>query len=258
MNPRDLAISNEPKGTDDGDVFREKGHGAGRRQRFQHRLGDYPQAARRGGGSRLHPSARRQDGTAGAEAGRACRRQADHLVRRPEGRGRRTGLRGSQADLRIARFRPPLDRLRPARRPEVRVRRLQPRGLQDGDGRQRLLAGRRRPPRGPRHDRRRLDPHAHLLRRRKGRPRLQHDGGLQGRARRLGQVPRLRPRPQENSGQRPLGRAGEDARRVGRRRFRPARGTVRGGRPHAAERHPRGSRRIGHVPAVGPRLRDQR
>ena len=97
MSLGDLAISKEPKGTDDGDVFREKGHGAGRRQRFQHRLGDQPQAARRRRGGRLHPPARREDGTARAEAGRAGRRQADHPLRRPEGRGPRPRLRRGQA-----------------------------------------------------------------------------------------------------------------------------------------------------------------
>ena len=52
-----------------------------------------------------------------------------------------------------ARLRAPFDRVCPGRRPEVPVRERQPRGLQDGHGHQRLLAGDRGSPRGPRHAR---------------------------------------------------------------------------------------------------------
>ena len=45
----------------------------------------------------------------------------------------------------VARLRAPLDRLRADRRHQVPVRRMQPRGVQDGDGHQRLLAGRSSP-----------------------------------------------------------------------------------------------------------------
>ena len=113
-------------------------------------------------------------------------------------------LRQGEGSLRQARLRPPLDRLRPHRRPPVPVPHVQPRRVQDRDGHLRLLARHRRPPRRPADDRRRRDRHPHLLRRRKSRLRLQHDGRLQGGARRLGQVPRLRPRAPKRSASTPF------------------------------------------------------
>ena len=63
----------------------------------------------------------------------------------------------AKADLWRARLRAPFDRVRADRRFEVPVRGGQPRGLQDGHGYQRLLAGHRGSPRGPR-DARREEP----------------------------------------------------------------------------------------------------
>ena len=160
--------------------------------------------------------------------------QADHPLRRPGRRRHRPRLPRGRRDLRLARLRPPLDRLRPARRPEVPVRQRQPERLQDGDGHLGLLAGRRRPGGRQGHARGRRDRHADLLRRREGRLGLQPDGRLQGRARRRGEVPRLRPRPEEDPGQRRLGRIRQDPRRLRRGRLGQARRALRGGLPPRA------------------------
>ena len=195
--------ASDAKGAADGIVHGQEGTGPGGRQRLQHRLGDQPQAPRRGGRDRLHPPAGREDGAPGPQAGRPDRRQARHLLRRPEGRGRRPGLRRGPQDLRHARFRAPLDRLRADRRHQGAVRQLQPRRLQDGHGHQRLLAGHRLPSRGRVDAQRRRDRHADVLRRRAGRLRVQPDGRVQGRARRRGAVPGLRPRARSGSASTP-------------------------------------------------------
>ena len=82
--------------------------------------------------------------------------------------------------LRPARFSRPLDRLRPAAGVAQALRRNEPRGLAPGDGHQRLQLGGREPGGRAADDRWRHDPDDQLLRRRKSRARLQHDGRLQG------------------------------------------------------------------------------
>ena len=87
-----------------------------------------------------------------------------------------------------------------------------------------------------------------LLRRRAGGCGLQLDGRLQGRARYVRPLSRLRSRPEEDPGQRAFGRAGQDPRGVGRRRLRHARRLLRGGLADGTEHHARGGRLGGHVP----------
>ena len=96
-----------------------------------------------------------------------------------------------------------------------------------------------------------LDRHPDLFRRRAGRRGLQPDGRLQGGARHGGALPRLRPRPEEDPGQRRLRRPGQDARGLGRGRVRQARRAVRGGLADGPEHHPRGGR-LGRACSCSP------
>ena len=110
----------------------------------------------------------------------------------------------AQGDLRRARLRAPLDRVRADRRLEVPVRRTPAarasrRRWISASTRWRSWPGTRPAcmPEGG------AIAHPDLFRRRAGRPGLQHDGRLQGRPRRRGQVPGVRPRAARRSGSTP-------------------------------------------------------
>ena len=180
---------------------------------------------------------------------------ARHRVRRPLGRGRRraSSPRRRRGLRRATRPPRPFGRLRGGRGPRGPLHRHAARPLLDGARRERVLARRVRP-RGRAADggrRRRLDPDDDLPRRRARRAALQRDGRGQGRARRVGALPGLGPRPEERPRQRRLGGPGAHARRPLDRRLPDDGGDRRGARA-APSPHRRGRRRRrGRVPALG-------
>ena len=227
------------KGRADGTVHGEKGADPGRRQRFQHRLGDQPEAPRRGGGARLHPPARRQDGAARPQAGRPDRRQAAsppatcRRTRTSPGSSTRRARLTARSTSCCTRSRSPRSTTSSARSSNASregfktamdisvyslaiVARHAAESMPDGGAIVTLtyFGGER------------VVPGYNMM----GVCKAALDAAVQ--------VPGLRPRAEEDPGQRRLGRAGQDAGGLGRRRLRQARRALRDGRRRWAATSP--------------------
>ena len=238
-----------------GYVYRQNRSGDGRGQRSQHRLGDERGAATPKGRSWRSPTCPARPASAASARSSSphgpkivlpCDVQKDADIDRVFERGPR--------HLRPARFPRPLDRLRPAAGAAQALRRDEPRGLAPGDGHQRLQPGGRQPGGRAADVRRRHDPDDQLLRRRKGRARLQRDGRVQGGPGTQRPLPGLGPRPQEHPRQLHQRRPDAHPQLRRHRRLRPAaRARRREGAVWAATSIPRNSaRRASICSAISP------
>ena len=117
-------------------------------------------------------------------------------------------LRRPPGRLGEPRLRRPFHRLRPAGGDGRALHRDHPRRLADGARHLRLLAGRRRPRGRAAAQRRGLDHHPHLLRRREGGAQVQRHGHRQERPRGQRPLPGLRAGEERGAGQRRVGRPG--------------------------------------------------
>ena len=161
------------------------------------------------------------------------------------------GARGlGPRGARRARLRGPRGGLRPARGARRRVREHLARGLPPRPGHLLLLAHGSRPRDGAPHGGRRQHRDPELPRRRAGGAQLQRDGRRQGRARDVRALPRGRPRPEGNPGERHLRRPDQDPRRLGRPRPLEDARVPPHPRPAAQDHRSGGGRRRRALPAL--------
>ena len=226
-------------------------HGAGERQ--IHRLGHRPRAGGPGGGTRLLIPGRGAEEAGGAARPAARVRHRAALRRGRHGLGR-CAVRRTGAALGQARLPRPRHRLLGQGGAARPLRRHQPRQLPDDDGHLRLFLHRRGAARRRDDARGRQPADADLLRRRAGHAALQRDGRRQGRARGVGALSRRGPRQGRHPRQRHLGRADQDARRLGDRRFPLHHALERAELAPAPQRDHRGRGQVRALSAVGPRL----